>query len=144
MCQQILPWLESLCTIFEVTDAVHSIFAIGKANKKLWKKAILNAAEKRCNSEIGSEDSDFESNIPTGRVTFSLQASSLTEMCECNSEHDVTVVPQLSTCTIYKRCCTNYQLIVGVPIYKRCSTNYQHIFAPFINGAALTINISYN
>ena len=53
----------------------------------------------------------------------------------------VYVVPHLSTCTIYKWCCTNYQLINGEPIYKRCNTIYQHIFAPFINGAALTINI---
>ena len=36
------------------------------------------------------------------------------------------------------------QLINGAPIYKWCSTIYQHIFAPFINGAALTINIYFN
>ena len=56
----------------------------------------------------------------------------------------MSVVPHLSTCTIYKRCCTNYQLIVGAPIYKWCSTNYQYFFAPFINGAAPTINTDYN
>ena len=56
---------------------------------------------------------------------------------------NIYVVPHLSTCTVYKRCCTIYQLINGVPIYKRCSTIYQHIFVPFINGAALIINICF-
>ena len=38
----------------------------------------------------------------------------------------IFVVPQLSTCTIYKQCSTNYQHYFCT-IYKWCCTNYKHL-----------------